>query len=179
MDNTTRINLERRIVKALIRHMSAAGFSVSNVFDSGVHYFPATIEGVLDAVFAVDEASLRFVQTSKLAAYDKARKVNERPSQQDYDGFHIGGEWGKAEHGVLLVLGNGEDVISDWNYFSDDRDGFNAAMAAFDQEKAISYEALETEVAKLRSALETIEGGGSTDEGAEWARGVASAALRP
>lgn len=39
---------------------------------------------------------------------------------------------GKREHGVLLILGNGEDVISDYNYSEGDSDGFRAAMEAFD-----------------------------------------------
>lgn len=38
-------------------------------------------------------------------------------------------------HGVLLICGNGIDIISDWNYSRDDKDGFNAAMEAFDAEQ--------------------------------------------
>lgn len=38
------------------------------------------------------------------------------------------------EHRVLLVLGNGTDIISDWHYSNGDSDGFDAAMEAFDAE---------------------------------------------
>lgn len=38
------------------------------------------------------------------------------------------------EHAIRLVMGNGEDIISDWTFYHDDRDGFNAAMLAFDIE---------------------------------------------
>lgn len=39
---------------------------------------------------------------------------------------------GDHKHGVLLIGGNGEDIISDWSYFAGDADGFNAAMEAYD-----------------------------------------------
>lgn len=39
---------------------------------------------------------------------------------------------GRDDHAVYLVLGNGEDIISDWNYATNDPDRFNAAMEAFD-----------------------------------------------
>lgn len=42
---------------------------------------------------------------------------------------------GKHEHGILLVLGNGIDIVSDWNYTDGDPDGFSAAMQAFDSEQ--------------------------------------------
>ena len=38
---------------------------------------------------------------------------------------------GDAKHGVRLIDGNSEDVISDWGYASDDADGFNACMDKF------------------------------------------------
>lgn len=41
---------------------------------------------------------------------------------------------GSAEHRVLLISGNGVDMIGDWNYSLNDKDGFNAAMEAFDTE---------------------------------------------
>lgn len=37
----------------------------------------------------------------------------------------------KGRHSVLLVCGNGEDIISDWSYSEGDSDGFNACMNAF------------------------------------------------
>ena len=59
----------------------------------------------MEHVFAVDESSLRF----------------QKP------GFNV--------HGVLLVGGNGVDIISDWNYTDGDPDGFSACMDAFDAEQ--------------------------------------------
>lgn len=39
----------------------------------------------------------------------------------------------KNEHCVYIVLGNdGDDIISDWSYFTSDHDGFNAAVESFD-----------------------------------------------
>lgn len=37
-----------------------------------------------------------------------------------------------ARHWVLLVMGNGCDIVSDWGYFTNDPDGYNAALEAFD-----------------------------------------------
>ena len=39
-------------------------------------------------------------------------------------------------HHVALVLGEGEDILSDWSYSKSDADGFNAAMEAFDVDGA-------------------------------------------
>lgn len=44
-------------------------------------------------------------------------------------------EKGDDEHGVLLVLGNDLDIVSDWGYSEGDTDGFNAAMEKFDAEQ--------------------------------------------
>lgn len=61
---SARIALERLIVRSLIRHMATKGFAVSNVYASGDHHFTATEDQAVEAVFAVDEASLRFVLAS-------------------------------------------------------------------------------------------------------------------
>jgi hypothetical protein len=101
-------HLERRIVAALIGHMLRAGFQVHSVHDGEVTTrirADNPPKEAMELIFNLDEASLRFYKT------------NPRES-----------------HGVLLVLGNGCDILSDWNYFDDDRDGFNAAMDAFDSE---------------------------------------------
>lgn len=37
-------------------------------------------------------------------------------------------------HDVVLVFGNGEDIISDWRYSADDGDGFNASMERFSRD---------------------------------------------
>ena len=97
---------ERRIVFGLINHLLAAGFSLHSVYDSEEETRVSKPKEAMELIFNLDEASLRFYR-------DK------------YD------DW----HGVLIVLGNGEDAISDWNYFADDHDGFNAAMEKFDVEK--------------------------------------------
>ena len=38
---------------------------------------------------------------------------------------------GIENHGVVLICGNGEDLVSDWSYNTEDVDGFNATMDAF------------------------------------------------
>lgn len=99
--------IERRIVAALCEHLERAGFYVHSVFDGEEETRCADARSAMELIFNLDEASLRFYK--------------DDPEQ-----------W----HGVLLVLGNREDIISDWNYFSDDRDGFNAAMDKFDAYEA-------------------------------------------
>jgi len=111
--------LERRIVWNLMRHLEAAGFKVYQTFDSDNFEYPEDKKAAMEFIFNLDEVSLRFLH--------KDASVPKRPTagkcREDYED----GDW----HGVLLVLGNEEYVISDWNYFSDDRDGFDAAMNAF------------------------------------------------
>lgn len=53
----------------------------------------------------------------------------------DLDVARLYFEKGEAEHGVLLVLGNDLDIVSDWGYSEGDGDGFNAAMEAFDTDQ--------------------------------------------
>lgn len=96
--------LERRIVWNLIAHLEREGFQIHSVYDGGETTRVYTGKDAMELIFNLDVASLRF-----------------------FKGGH-------REHGVLLVLGNGIDIVSDWNYFHDDRDGFNAAMDAFDSE---------------------------------------------
>lgn len=93
--------VERRIVWNLLVKLAAAGFNATAVDDGGERVKCRDPLAAMEAVFAVDEAVL----------FVKRR--------------------GSSEHGVKLVLGNGEDVISDWAY-SGDADGFNAFMDAFD-----------------------------------------------
>jgi len=113
-ENERRIRLERAITRALVRHLAKAGWYCRIVDDGDIeHEFTrpqdATPEAVLKLAHAVDEARLYF-----------SRKV-DGPAP--------------VAHGVLIVYGNGEDIISDWNYFVTDGDGFNAAMDAFDPGK--------------------------------------------
>lgn len=98
--------LERRIVAGLVQHLLDHGFVPFRVFDGEEFTLVTDAKSAMELIFNLDEASLRFT-----------------PKDKQRTG---------AEHGVLLVLGNGEDIISDWNYSKDDGDGFNKAMEAFD-----------------------------------------------
>ena len=97
--------LERRIVANLIAHLRKDGFRPDYVYDGGDHIRVTSAKAAMEVVFSVDEATLQF----------------RKP--------------GFSRHGVLLILGNGVDVISDWNYSLGDPDGFDAAMDAFDAER--------------------------------------------
>lgn len=96
--------LERRIVAALCAHLVTKGFELHSVWDGEVETKVHTTKGAMELIFNLDTASLRF-----------------HPYPGDIT------KW----HGVLLVLGNGEDIVSDWNYTTGDPDGFNAAMESF------------------------------------------------
>jgi len=112
LSNAKRIDLERSIVRGLIRHMKAAGFVAYRVNDGGeMVYVKGSEKAAMEAVFAVDESSLRFIPVSA-SALRGSLKAN-------------------YEHGVLLIGGNGCDIISDWNYTDGDADGFNKAMDAY------------------------------------------------
>ncbi len=95
--------LERRIVANLIEHLKRAGFHLVHVFDGERSTRVTTTKQAMELIFNLDEVSVRFYKT--------------HPAH-----------W----HGVLLVLGNGCDIVSDWNFTPGDADGFNAAMEAFD-----------------------------------------------
>lgn len=102
--------IERRIVAALIAHMEAQDFLVTTVFDGEETTGVSGAKEAMELIFNLDEASLRF-------QYHK-NGDRKRPMFK--------------QHGVLLILGNGEDIISDWNYMLGDHDGFNLAIQAFD-----------------------------------------------
>lgn len=97
--------LERRIVANLLAFMATKGWNVFNVFDSDDDTPVITAIDVMELVFNLDEVWLDFTNAT-----------------------------GQA-HRVFLVLGNGVDIIADWNYSAADKDGFNAAMEAFDAEE--------------------------------------------
>lgn len=108
--------IERVIIKALLRDMREEGYLPAAVWDGGAYVMahgsfdensprfhssqspdtdapdlivnPMTDEQVLEAIDSVDESTLHFTRR------------NSR-------------EWGNR--GVLLILGNGEDVISDYH----------------------------------------------------------------
>ncbi len=93
--------LELRIVRGLIRSLKKHGWKPVYVYDGGDEVVTPTEAKALDAVFAVDDARLYF--------------------RND----------GGRTYGVLLIGGNGEDIISDWSYGTDDKDGFNAAIEQY------------------------------------------------
>lgn len=101
--------LERRIVAALCAHMAERGWLAHSVRDSdGERPVNATKEhpakDAMELIFNLDESRLVFSN-------------------------------GKgARHAVLLIGGNGIDIVSDWGFAHGDGDGFNAAMRAFDAE---------------------------------------------
>lgn len=101
--------IERRIVWNLIAKLKAAGFTAVAVYDGEEYTKTPDAQAAMELIFNLDEASLRFIRSTDADAY-----------AADPDDVN--------EHGVLLVGGNGEDIISDWNYSADDADGFNAAM---------------------------------------------------
>jgi hypothetical protein len=99
-----RQKLERRIVWNLLRHLERAGFTVCSMHDGDEVVDVKDAKAAMELVFNLDEAWLHV----------------RKPA--------------KRSHVIAIVLGNGVDCISDWNYFRDDSDGFNAAMDAFDAE---------------------------------------------
>lgn len=95
--------LERRIVANLINHLAAACFVPVAVDDGGERVKCNTAKEAMETIFSVDESHLI---VGKLGA--------------------------PKNHAILLIGGNGVDIVSDWNYTQGDPDGFNAVMAAFD-----------------------------------------------
>lgn len=120
LSNAARIDLERAIVRGLIRFMKKKGWVPFRAFDGESWSTLRNESSAMEVVFAVDEISLRFVPAAMWSP-----GPGKLPSKDARDVIAA------SEHGVLLVLGNGEDVISDWNYTDGDADGFNAAMAAY------------------------------------------------
>lgn len=96
-----RHKLERRIIANLIDHLDKAGFKPKSVWDGEDLTNASTIKEMMELVFNLDLAWIHFGST-----LDRQRTI-------------------------LLVLGNGEDIISDWVYQDGDPDGFNAAMDSF------------------------------------------------
>lgn len=81
--------LERRIVAGLLVTLRRAGMPCTSVDDGGDENVRVnTDQEALDAIFAVDVAHI-----------------------------HVGelDEIGRGTHGIMLVLGNGEDILSDWS----------------------------------------------------------------
>lgn len=95
---------ERRVLWNLMAHLAKVGFNPHSVVWDEVTMTP-TPEAVMEMVFNLDDCWVHF------------------------------GAGADDAHSIYVVLGNdGVDCISDWNYYKDDRDGFNKAMEAFDPE---------------------------------------------
>lgn len=97
--------LERRIVANLFAHMLAAGWRPYAVDDGEEVTKVADAKAAMELIFDLDEVRVVFANAEG------------------------------AKHTVLLVLGNGIDIITDWGFSEGDADGFNAAMDAFDAEQ--------------------------------------------
>lgn len=111
--------LERRIVAALVQHLDKAGFRPSHVWDGDTCTEVHDTKSVMELVFNLDEVSVRFIAKGKPVP---------KPDEEDRNQF------AEDERGVLLMLGEGCDIVADWNYDVGDRDGFNKAMKSFDAE---------------------------------------------
>lgn len=114
--------LERRITAALISHLEQKGFRVTGVWDGEAWEKADTAKEAMEFIFNLDESSLRFVTAE---GFDRDKHEKTRKGRNAF---------AKNERGVFLVLGNGIDIISDWNYHKDDSDGFNKAMEEFNAE---------------------------------------------
>lgn len=97
-----RHRLERRIAWNLLEFMRQNGWTVARTYDGEAWEKPKSSLETMELIFNLDEISVRFHRSPH----------------------------GK-EHGILLVLGNGEDLICDWNYTEGDFDGFNALVEKF------------------------------------------------
>lgn len=102
--------LERRIVWNLLEQLVAADFEIVDVYDGEEAVKCADNLAALETVFSVDDSRI----------YCKKKGVE------------------RGERNVLIVLGNGEDCISDWSFLDGDADGFDAFMNAFTSEDNIA-----------------------------------------
>lgn len=96
--------LERRIVANLLAWMEFKGWNVVEVFDGEEETKVTDAKAAMELIFNLDDVRV-YLSNGK-----------------------------GALHSILLILGNGVDVISDWNFTADDPDGFNAAMSGFNAE---------------------------------------------
>jgi len=90
LSNDFRCKLERAIVRALVEECYRAGFVAHQVDDGEDLVKVRSTNEAVDAVFAVDESRIRF------------RHVDDTGPRPKL-------------HNVLLIGGNGEDIISDWH----------------------------------------------------------------
>jgi hypothetical protein len=127
MEQTNRQIMERGLVRALLRHMRAAGWIAWRTFDGDTFEVARNDDDIMALCFNLDEVSVRFAPDGLVYRQGVAGSAKALGTRRCL----------AAEHGVLLVMGNGQDIVSDWSYRNDDPDGFNAAMVAFDAETEI------------------------------------------
>lgn len=106
MNTEKRIEIERKIVAFLYNAMAAAGWQVDYIFDGQdkVRYAEWTEADVLDIVFSVDEATIRFVKNKG---------------------------WERMRRSAFIVLGNdGWDCVNDHSLSKPNNldDNFEAVM---------------------------------------------------
>src|SRR5262245_5164992 len=137
-DNEMRCLIERHIIRQCVKHLRAAGWVAWRTFD-GDEWLPMVDDAhVVAAAGNLDEISVRFIPLDVYARYLKARSVAEveapseqgRAARKERTAARAACE--DAEHGVLFIMGNREDVLSDWSYSEGDADGFRKAVDAFD-----------------------------------------------
>ena len=92
---------ERGIVRGLIRHMKRNGWNISTVWDGEEDTKVATETAALELIFDLDLSRLYLENAAG------------------------------AFHSVVLVQGNGEDIISDWTYSDGDPDAFDKLMSEY------------------------------------------------
>lgn len=93
--------IERQIVWGMFRFLKANGFHVVGVHDGEQLEKVSTPKAAMEVIFNLDDS----------------RVLVQKP--------------GHKSHVILLIAGNGMDIISDWGYTEGDPDGFNAVMDAF------------------------------------------------
>ncbi len=96
MNNQARTEIERKIVRRLLRVMKSHGWDAIAVDDGGKQWEPTRTEGeVLDFVFGVDESSIKF-----------RKQIDSRT---------------RRTHSAYIILGNdGYDCIYDYTYNESD-----------------------------------------------------------
>lgn len=85
ISNEARIAIEKRITRAMIRHLKARGWAVAVVYDGEVSVYPRTEAQAMGRIFNLDEASVRFIRADKLDAFRAARVVNLRGPVEERD----------------------------------------------------------------------------------------------
>jgi hypothetical protein len=95
------VQTERRVVWGLLRHMAANGWKPSVVSLGDMDEAAVDAKATMEHVFSVDEARVHFKSDAG------------------------------ASHSILLIAGNGLDIISDWTFSAKGADNFNEVVEAY------------------------------------------------